>query len=73
MLVAQAGARQDHPGQIRVADMYGDAGGNQLGFARLQGEVFVQAGAQIHARRALGGVMGQGDLGADTVVENFDL
>ena len=49
VLVAQAGARQQHRGQSGVADVDGQAGRYQVGLARLERQRLVEAGAQVQA------------------------
>ncbi len=55
-----------------VADMDGDAGGNELGLARLERERVVEAGHQVEAGGALGAVTRQREFIADARVEDFE-
>ena len=56
VLMAQAGARQDHRAHGRVADVDRQARRNQRGIARLQRQRRVQRRAQVEAGTGLGGV-----------------
>ena len=58
MFVAQARARQDDGGETRVADVDGQAGGDQGGLARRQSDGRIEAGAQVQAGTAGRGIAG---------------
>ena len=73
MFVAQARARQDGGGEAGVLDVDSDTGRDQFGIAGVQCQGVVDAGAQVHAGRTFGGVGGQGDGVADTVIEDLKL
>ncbi|MCY1410408.1 hypothetical protein D9M71_257770 [compost metagenome] len=73
VLVAQAGARQDQRGQVRVGDMDGQAGGDQQGLARLEDGVLLEHGAQVEAGGAGRGVLRQGEFRADARIEDLGL
>src|SRR5450830_1733288 len=69
VLVTHAAAGQDHGAVARIGHVDGEAGGNQDGGAGLDGDGVVDAGAQVQARAAAGGIGGQQVLHAG--VENF--
>src|SRR6185436_1324789 len=71
VLRAQARARQDHRGVLRVADMDGDAGRHELAVAGIQDDFFFNTSSKIEPRRAGAGVMRQ--HAADPLVEDLDL
>ncbi|MNO76169.1 hypothetical protein D3C76_672390 [compost metagenome] len=71
--MAQARARQDHGRQARVADVDRQAGGDQQGLAWLEDGVFLEQGAQVQAGGAGGGVLRQGEFGAQAWVEDLGL
>ena len=73
MLVAQPEARQQHRRQLGVADVDGDAGGDELGLAGMDIQRLIHAGAQVHAGGTVSGVLRHGDFLADSVVEYFEL
>jgi hypothetical protein len=73
VFVTKARARQDHGGQSRIIQMYGEPGGNELGPAGRERQRRIQAGAQIQAGGTGGGVRRQWEFPADARVENTNL
>ena len=72
VLRAEARARQDHRGVARIADVDGDAGGDQLAFAGIAERALVS----MHARRSSPAAPGAGVVrqhAADPLVEDLDL
>ena len=73
MLDAQAGAGEHQGNILRRGQGDGDAGGDAHQGAGGHFHRFIHAGAQIHGRRAGGGVEGVGDVLADLVRYGLDL
>ena len=71
VFVPQAGAGQQHGGQLRIVQINGDAGGDEHGFAGADGFSFGNAGAQIQACAAGGGILRQ--LRRNFGAEDFQL
>jgi len=60
VFVAQARARQQHGRERGVPDVHGQAGGDERRCAGLQFQRRIQAGAQVEAGAAGGGIGRQG-------------
>jgi len=73
VLVAQSRARQQHRGQRGIGDVNRNAGGNELGGAGRKDEGCAEAGTQVHAGGACGGVLGQGKFLADARIQDPQL
>lgn len=71
VLVAEPRARQDHRRQAGVGQVYGQAGRNQHGLARMQLDRGFDAGTQVETSSAGRGVVRRGVLEAR--VENLDV
>ena len=59
MLVPQPRARQNHGREPRLGEMDGDAAGDKLSRARLEFDRLIDAGAQVQAGSAGGGIVRQ--------------
>src|SRR5882757_7809719 len=73
VLVPEPGSWQDHGSEPRVLQVDGEPCRNQLGLAGFQQQVFIDAGAQVHARRAAGGVCGQGKIATNASIQDAHL
>ena len=71
VFVAQAGARQDHRRHAGVAEVDGDAGGDQVGLPRMDGHDVLDAGAQVEPGLSRRGIAGR--MLPEALVENFDV
>jgi len=70
VLMPQAGARQNYRGEFRIGDVYRHTTRDQLAQAWVECQCLIQTGAQVDAGRAVGGVVGPGELVAKTRVKN---
>ena len=71
VFVAKSGARQQHRREAGVADVDGDAGGHEMGLAGLKVQVLVEAGVQVHAGGAVGGIARQREFTPEAGVQDL--
>jgi hypothetical protein len=72
VLVAESRARKQNCREVRIGDVHGETRGDEMGLAGCDVQVFIQAGAQVEAGGAGGGVLRKRKLLTDAPIEDFE-
>lgn len=73
LFMSESGSGQQYRCDLGIRDMHSDTRRDEVRFAGRNMEMFLQACAQIHSRRTVGGVIGQGKFTSYAFVEDADL